>query len=157
MATANKKAKVIKPEPFVYVIGSLRNMSIPFLALQLRERGFNVFDDWFAAGPEADDKWKEYELSRERTYKEALMGEAAENIFNFDKRHLDACAAAVLVAPAGRSAHLELGYIIGSGKPGFIYSEEGYLNDRWDVMYKFATDVTSNLDHLIELLKKEGL
>ena len=39
----------------LYVIGSLRNPAVPQVAKRLREAGFLVFDDWYAAGPEADD------------------------------------------------------------------------------------------------------
>jgi hypothetical protein len=58
----------------VYVIGSLRNAAIPVIAEDIRERtGFHVFDDWFSAGPEADDFWKRYEQEeRGHTYLQAL-------------------------------------------------------------------------------------
>jgi len=42
----------------------------------------------------------------------------------------------VLMLPAGRSGHLELGQIMGDRKPGFILLDEDY--DRWDVMYRKA-------------------
>ena len=110
-----------------------------------------MFDDWFAAGPEADDYWRDYEQSRGHSFTQALSGFAAENIFRFDKRHLDRCNAACLVLPAGRSGHLELGYIIGSGKPGYILLEGE--PDRFDVMYRFATGVFNSLEELIENLR----
>jgi nucleoside 2-deoxyribosyltransferase len=137
--------------PKVYVIGSLRNPKIPEIANKIREAGFEVFDDWYAAGPEADDKWKEYEQGRGRGYSDALSGAAATNVYEFDKRNLDSSDAVVLVLPAGRSGHLELGYCLGKGTPGFILLEDGV--DRWDVMYKFANGVTDNLDHIIKHLK----
>lgn len=45
----------------LYLIGSLRNPFVPSLAKELRYKipEFEVFDDWFAAGPLADDAWKE--------------------------------------------------------------------------------------------------
>lgn len=137
--------------PKVYLIGSLRNPKIPEIANKIREAGFEVFDDWYAAGPEADDKWKEYEQGRGRSYDEALNGHAATHVFQFDKRHLDDSDAVVLALPAGKSGHLELGYCLGRGTPGFILLEEG--SDRWDVMYKFADGVYNHLDHLIQMIK----
>lgn len=123
--------------PSVYLIGSLRNSEIPKLGKLLREtKGLDVFDDWYGAGPEADDKWKEYEQLRGRSYKEALSGWAANQIFQFDKTHIDRCDTAVLVYPAGRSGHLEFGYAMGRGKRGFILVDNP---DRWDVMVLFAT------------------
>src|SRR5690606_11273603 len=132
----------------IYLIGSLRNEQVPLTANKLREAGYEVFDDWFAAGPEADDYWKEYEIRRGRSYREALSGHAARHVFNFDRHHLDDCDAAVLLLPAGKSGHLELGYVIGKGKPGYILLEEGAY-PRWDVMYGFATGVFESVEELV--------
>lgn len=135
----------------IYVIGSLRNSDIPSTGRALRELGLDVFDDWYAAGPEADDYWKEYETSRGRSYAEALEGRAVRNVFGFDKSNLDRVDAGLLVLPAGRSGHLELGYIIGSGKRGFILTEPNH--DRWDAMYRFAEKVFFSKEEMIEYFK----
>lgn len=133
----------------IYLIGSLRNPAIPGIAMTLRKQGFEVFDDWFAAGPEADDYWKAYEVGRGHTYLEALASYPADHVFTFDKRHLDRATAAVLALPAGKSGHLELGYLLGTGRPGYILLDSP---DRWDVMYLFATGVYERLEDLIERL-----
>jgi len=123
----------------LYLIGSLRNFLIPAYGNKLRELGFDVFDDWFAAGPEADDKWQEYETTRGRTYSEALKGHAARHVYKFDLFHLNAANLGVLIMPAGKSGHLELGYLAGQGKPCYIlFNEEP---ERWDVMYQFMDAV----------------
>lgn len=119
----------------LYIIGSLRNPIIPQLGNKLRALGYDVFDDWHAAGEKADDSWKEYEQSRGRTYRQALRGYAARHVFAFDLQHLKRCDAALLVMPAGKSGHLELGYMCGSGKPGYILMDDP---DRWDVMTQFS-------------------
>lgn len=139
----------------IYLIGSLRNPRIPLLANALRSAGFEVFDDWFAAGPEADDKWQEYERGRGHNFIQALNGWHARHVFDFDKTHLDWADAAVLVLPAGKSAHLELGYVIGSGRPGFVYMEDE--PERFDVMYRFAKGVAFDVDGLIGALKRENV
>ena len=133
------------PPPLVYVIGSLRNPEIPKVSEVLRGHGLEVFDDWFAASPTADDAWKEYHEARGQGYMEALDGWAADSVYRFDKKHLDRSDAAVLVLPAGRSGHLELGYMIGQGMPSYILldvSEDTLANvgedTRWDVMYMFS-------------------
>jgi hypothetical protein len=122
----------------IYLIGSLRNERVPLVSAELRRSGHAVFDDWFAAGPEADDCWQRYETQRGRTYSEALAAPHAQDVFDFDKRHLDAQDTAVLLMPAGKSGHLELGYMIGCGKQGFILIE-GPMPERYDVMYNFAS------------------
>lgn len=133
----------------VYVVGSLRNPRVPQVANELRRHGLDVFDDWFAAGEFADDAWKAYEQGRGRTFVEALKGLAAEHVFNFDLEHLDDADVVVVVAPAGKSAHTEMGYAIGSNKPVFVLMEEEPAKDRWDVMLRFATDFARNVDDLV--------
>lgn len=131
----------------VYLIGSLRNAEVPKIANVLRrETEWEVFDDWYAAGPEADDKWREYEIAKGHSYIEALRGHAARNVFQFDKRHLDRADAVILVLPAGKSGHLELGYSLGRGRRGYVLLDNP---DRWDVMYQFATLVTDKLEDII--------
>lgn len=138
----------------IYLIGSLRNPEVPKLGNILRSHGHEVFDDWFGAGPEADDHWRTHEKQRGTSYYEALHGYAAGNVFNFDKTHLDRCDTVVLVMPAGKSGHLELGYAIGCGKRGLVAFDTE--PDRWDVMYRFAIasggDVCFSYDKLVEVL-----
>lgn len=134
----------------LYLIGSLRNKKIPEIAKTLRVQSFDVFDAWHAAGPEADDHWKEYSEKRGQTYAEALNDYAARHVFEFDKSHLDRCDAAVLVYPAGRSCGIEFGYMIGSGKPGWVLLDSP---DRWDVMVQFATGWCFDVDELTHLLR----
>lgn len=135
----------------IYVIGSLRNPAIPEIGNSLRALGFDVFDDWHAAGPTADDEWKRYELSRGRSYKEALRGYAARHVFSFDRFHLDRADLGLLVLPAGKSGHLELGYL-SKDKPTFVLLEEGV--DRWDVMYQFCTDVFTTPQELYDGIQR---
>lgn len=135
----------------LYLIGSLRNEAIPSHAESLRNLGLDVFDDWFAAGPEADDYWKKYETERGNDYKQALGGHAARHVFDFDRHHLDRCDAALLALPAGKSGHLELGYVAGKGKPTFILLDRP---DRWDVMYQFASEIFFDEGEMIEYFNR---
>lgn len=129
----------------IYLIGSLRNPEVPVLAESLREQGFEVFDDWYAAGPEADDYWMKYEQSRGHSYAQALQGHAANHVFHFDKHHLDSSQVGILLLPAGRSGHLELGYMKGQKKACYIWKTPQTEPDRWDVMYRFADAVVSDM------------
>lgn len=142
----------------VYVIGSLHNEVVPKVAAELRRclPGIEVFDDWYAAGPEADDYWQRYEKSREHDYVTALRGYAANNTYQYDKRHLDEADAAVLVLPGGKSAHLELGYMVGRGKAAYILLEQD-AEPRWDVMYLFATQVCRNMRELWRALADKAV
>lgn len=132
----------------IYIIGSLRNPGIVALGNKLRQLGYEVFDDWFAAGPEADDYWQKYEQARGRTYAQALKGLSVDHVFQFDKKHLDAADYAILLMPAGKSGHLELGYHLGKGKIGFILFDKE--PERWDAMYLFADGVFFDEAKLLE-------
>lgn len=134
----------------IYLIGSLRNPEVPKVAKILREAGHDCFDDWYCAGPEADDHWQKYEQDRGHNYAEALNGHAAKHVYEYDRSHLDRCGVGVLLMPAGKSGHLELGYMIGQGKPGYILTTPE--TERWDVMYKFASGVFTNVEGLINVL-----
>lgn len=139
----------------VYIIGSLRNTTLAGTANHLRElMGPNVtiFDDWMCAGPNADDAWRDHEQGRNITFLQALELPAAKHVFAFDKCHLTESDAVVLIAPAGKSAHLELGWSLGKGKPGYILLDNP---DRWDVMYQFATGITENLEELATMLSEQ--
>lgn len=121
----------------LYLIGSLRNPEIPVIANELRSVGVDVFDDWYAAGPHADDCWRDYEKGRNHSYRTALQGHAARHVFDFDHHHLRRVDGALLVLPAGRSGHMELGHASGLGKKAYVLLDNP---ERWDVMYQFAKD-----------------
>lgn len=141
-----------KTAPKVYIVGSLRNPEVPRIADFIREHAqVEVFDDWYAAGPNADDHWRDYEKARGRTFREALTGKAAKNVYAFDRRFLEAATHVLLVCPAGKSGHLELGWAAGQGKRTAVLLETGV--DRWDVMYQFADKVFEDKKELLEWLK----
>ena len=135
----------------IYMIGSLKNEKIPHIAKEIRTLGFEVFDDWFSPGPEADDFWRNYEKVRGSTYKQALNNWAGKHVFEFDKHHIDRSDIGVLVMPAGKSGHLELGYMIGKGKKCFVLFDEE--PERWDVMYQFADGICFSFDELKQELE----
>lgn len=137
----------------IYLIGSLRNPRIPEIASQLRNAGHELFDDWYAAGPEADDYWQKYEMAKGNNYKEALQGYAANHVYSYDRSHLDRNEIAVMLLPAGKSGHLELGYMIGQGKQGYILFDD-QMPERWDVMYLFASGVFFTVQDLVNHLNK---
>jgi hypothetical protein len=64
---------------------------------------------------------------------------------------LDAATDVVLVLPAGKSGHLELGYCAGKGKRTYILLEAD-ADPRWDVMYQFADVIVENIGQLVEAM-----
>jgi hypothetical protein len=140
--------------PVIYLIGSLRDLKVAETGERIRKAtGYDIFDQWWTASPDADDWLRDYFKLRKLTYKDAVHSYAARHIFDFDKYHLDRSHAAVLLMPSGRSCHLELGYIIGQGKPGYVLFDEE--PERVDIMYNFCTDVFFNEQDLIDALKRD--
>jgi len=134
----------------LYLIGSLRNPEVPLLAARLRAQNHEIFDDWFCAGPRADDHWMEYEKARGHNYAQALEGYAANHVFEYDRSHLDRAEGGVLLLPAGKSGHLEAGYLLGQKKPVWILMPGEPT--RYDVMYRFATGVFTDEQALFNAL-----
>lgn len=149
---------VTPPNPKVYVIGSLRNPKIPHIGKTIRDAGFDVFDDWHSVGPECDDKWKDYEAVRGRTYLEALNGHHASNAFGFDLMHLLSSRIGILALPAGKSGHMEFGmFCHRPGRAGYVLFEEEPAPDRFDLMYKLADGLFFDLDKLVQHMKEVHL
>lgn len=135
----------------VYLIGALSNRErIQSVAERLRFEGHEVFDDWLSPGPEADEQWQAYEAVRGRSYKEAIYGHHARTVFEFDYIHLYAAEVVVMVLPCGKSGHLEFGWAIGQGKPGYILFDEE--PERFDIMYRFANDIFFDVEELLDVL-----
>ena len=132
----------------IYIIGALKNAEITSIAAELRPK-YDVFDQWITPGPDADQYLFEYAKKRGWNYKEALTCDAARNNFDFDKRHIDSSDIVVMVMPAGKSAHLELGYSIGMGKEAHILFDKE--PERFDLMYNFVP--VDNIHFNVESLK----
>lgn len=82
------------------------------------------------------------------TYKEMLEHRQSVLGFTRDMDHLDEANKVILVSPCGRSAHLELGYAIGQGKPTAIYFTE--LAVQPELMYKMVDLLTDEIQELME-------
>ena len=71
-------------------------------------------------------------------------------MLDFDLAHLNVADIGVLLLPAGKSGHIELGYLAGRGKPTYIRCNEE--PDRFDVLYRVATKVCFDDLSLFEAL-----
>lgn len=138
--------------PKIYIGGALANPEIVRITKLLMAQGYDVFSEWYCPGPEADVNWLNYQKELGFSYREAMKRPAAQFIFNFDKHHIDEADVFVMMMPCGKSAHLELGYAIGSGKVGIIYLPEE--PDRADIMHNFATAIACGDEELLAVLKE---
>lgn len=137
----------------VYLIGSLKNRKIIELTKTFDQMGIDAFSDWLCPGPDADDHLRDYYRELGYDYRQIMDSYSAQHIFEFDKKHLDRCDTAVLVMPAGKSGHLELGYTIGKGKPGYILFDEE--PERVDIMHGFATKIFLSQEEMFEFFNGE--
>lgn len=136
----------------VYLIGSLSNPKVQELDLILRKAGIKAFSQWMAAGPEADQHWKNYGKAMGWSYTETLHSDFVQTAFNFDYKHMQESDACILVMPAGKSAHCEFGWFIGSGRKGYILFDGE--PDRPDLMPpNLATKIFFNVEELIGAIK----
>lgn len=145
---------MLKPIKTIYLIGALKNWRVVKLANELSAMGFEPFADWITPGPEADTFLLKYAKQRGWSYAQALDSFAAKHVFEFDKHHIDRCDMAIMLAPTGKSGHLELGYVIGQGKPGLILFEKE--PKRFDVMLQFATKIFFSKKQMFKFLSTIG-
>lgn len=144
-----------RQRPVVYVIGSLRNPDgVITLGNELRSRGFEVVDNWIAAGELADDSWQAYSQALGKTYAQALESRESRHVFHFDRAYIHLADAVVLLYPAGKSAHLELGYAVGLGKKSYVLTEQA--PERYDVMLQFANaSVFENKEKFLDRIRSD--
>ena len=137
----------------IYIIGSLRDPDVVYLALRLREAGHDVYDDWYSAGPEADDAWQRHQSAKGVSFKDAIQGPHAQCVIDDDSKWL-MWADTVVMVGSGRSRGMELGWRVGQGAQGFILLHEE--PPRWDVMYGLGgTRVVYSLGELLAALEAQ--
>jgi nucleoside 2-deoxyribosyltransferase len=137
----------------IYVASSWRNEKQPSVVEALRAAGHDVYDfrhpqpgnegfHW----SEIDPAWRQWTPER---FRNALADPIADRGFGFDVQALAGCDACVLVLPSGRSAHLELGYAAGAGKPTFVLM---LGPDEPELMYKLCDRVCLSIDEVVASL-----
>lgn len=140
---------MLSKRPYVYVASSWRNEKQPLVVRALKGAAADVYDfrepckgatgfHWSDIDPE----WKDWSPER---FVLGLDHPVAVDGFRADMSALQAADACILVMPCGRSAHLELGYCIGAGKPTAILLTDGEP----ELMYSMADIVTDDLLHIV--------
>ncbi len=144
----------------VYVASSWRNDDQPQVVSTLHRAGHEVYDFRNPSmGPgdrgqgfhwsDIDPEWKEWTPSQ---FRAALGHEVAVDGFASDLCGMEWADAFVLVMPCGRSAHLELGWAIGAGKPSIILLSDGEP----ELMYGLASHLCTSMDEVLEALAVEN-
>lgn len=142
----------------VYVASSWRNTRQPEVVAALRKARHDVYDFRHPSGPESggfswseiDPKWKDWTQDE---YVRALSHPIAVAGFEADMNALKECDACVLVMPCGRSAHLELGWAIGSRRLGLVLLDP-IVPTEPELMVAMADLITPDLSQVINFLGK---
>jgi len=93
-----------------------------------------------------DPEWMSWSPEQ---FRDSLEHQVARDGFSADLCGMEWADTFVLVMPCGRSAHLELGWGIGAGKPSFILLSDGEP----ELMYGLATGLCTTLDELLDALE----
>ena len=142
----------------IYVASSWRNDHQPYVVQSLRGFGHEVYDfkNPSTGGPERhpdmldggfhwsdiDPEWEDWDVGQ---YRNGLEHNLAELGYLSDYVAMQWADACVCVLPSGRSAHLEAGWFVGSGRPLLFYVPEAVEPE---LMYKMGNGVFDNLDRL---------
>ncbi len=134
----------------IYVASSWKNLIQPGIVHALKRCGHEVYNFRHPAPGDNGFSWKQ--LGSEpppwtpEHFRAVLGSTIANTAYAKDKRALDWCDACVLVLPAGRSAHWELGYAMGQGKRGMVVMLEP---SEPELMYLEARIIV-NMDELFD-------
>lgn len=82
-----------------------------------------------------------------------LLDHRSQKAFKEDKKWLDWADCCLLILPAGKSSHLEAGYVKGQGKQLVIWQSH-YPEGEFDVMYGFADLITDDISAVKSFLNK---
>ena len=148
----------------VYVASSWRNTRYPTVLERLRAEDIPHYDfrnpgpgnDGFRwsdvsralYGEESANDWQKAKAER---IVEMLRHPIAARGFWHDFSAITDASAGLLVMPAGRSAHIEIGYIAGRGRPTCVLLDD---ESEAELMWKLTDLVTTSLDEAVEFLKR---
>jgi hypothetical protein len=148
----------------IYVASSWRNRSQPHVVEAFRRAGHDVYDfreptrgeagfSWHALGAGDPGEWTFPE------FRDALAHPLAVEGFSRDAAAMEWADVCVLVLPCGRSAHLELGWFAGRGRPTAVLADPraggGHRFDGAELMYGFADVLADSVDELVAWLAQD--
>lgn len=130
----------------IYLASSRRNKFFDKTLAALRAAGHDVFDF----------KHEDTLVWEADEHKGTMAGAETDEVLEHFQADFDALKGAectVLVLPAGRSAHLELGYATGQGQHTVVYLPEGAVLDEPDLMYRMCDALIQGEADLLEHLR----
>jgi hypothetical protein len=136
----------------IYLASSWRNPYQPYLVVELKVAGHEVYDFRNPAPGNSGFHWSEIDPAWQEwdplDFRVALNHPVAVDGFDLDFAAMAWADTFVLALPCGRSAHLELGWAIGAGKPAAIFLQDGEP----ELMYRMADALVVGAGELIDWL-----
>jgi hypothetical protein len=143
----------------LYVATSWAHPRYNEVVARLREAGFRVFD-WrnppsgenSFSWSRADANWRRWSAAE---YRGHLLGDPqAAARFCEDFRAMRWADVGVLLLPAGRDAHLEIGFLAGAGKRTVVLLDEpvGERDHEPELMCLMCSEFCTSVEELIETL-----
>lgn len=139
-----------------YVASSYKNEEVRNVIETLEVNGVDCHDWISDEAPEAWDTWFKKTADSptwdSKRHVDFMWDEQMQRIARIDYAEMDKADIGILVLPAGRSAHLELGYMIGRGLPTAVYFPDTFPPQiiEPEPMLNGATYKTNNLKYLTE-------
>lgn len=134
----------------IYVASSWKNDFLDPLFAALQKRKHKPYD--FRTGPSFN--WETlHDPPTAKNYASALYRKIATEAYISDFEAMRAAEVAILVLPAGNSAHAEFGWFAGRGIPVFVYLPDGIDGYEWrpDLMHRLGGRVpVLGLEALLE-------
>ena len=148
----------------IYVASSWRNPYQPGVIEVLRSAGFAVYDfknptvgyhnpDGLPHGfqwSEIDSDWQSWTPA---AYREALAHPLRARGFASDRGAMAWADTSVLLRPSGRSAHMEAGWMAGTGRRDVILA---LGENEPELMVKLFTGICLTVDELVDTLRQVG-
>ena len=136
----------------VYVASSWRNDEQPLVVAALRAAGHGVYDFKKTLPGDSGFHWSEIDPNWEKwdskEYQQALTSPIAASGFKSDWDAMVWADSCVLVMPCGRSAHIEAGYFVGTGKRLVIILSSGEP----ELMYLMADVLVDSISEAVEAI-----
>lgn len=138
----------------IYLASSWRNKFQPNALVTLRNAGYKVYDfrnpaigNHGFSWAKIDQGWMQWTPAQ---FRDALRNFDVGQGFRADWQAMEWAEVFVLLLPCGKSAHLELGWAVGAGKPTIIWMPE---RSEPELMYKMVDHICLTSKEVLEALE----
>lgn len=139
----------------IYLASSWRNDEQQNVLWALQGAGHKVYDFKNPSPSQGGFSWSFIDPNWENwtaaEYREALKSDVAQKGFALDLNAMVWADTCVLLLPCGRSAHLEMGWMIGAGKRSIILTRDG---EEPELMALLADKICISIDEVLRELVK---